>query len=256
MALLLYAVLIFLIVRFVIHNIVFAILFGLTIVSFVCAVWLLFGYSGKNIRKVQWLVGLFLLLLIIEAVYFIWNAAALHTFVEFMLLTIVYFSIMSALRNKYWSSKRNLALQTAEVAHFKKPYLIINPKSGNGRAMKAHIDTLAAKQGIKVLVLKKGNDVEVIARKAVRAGADVLGISGGDGSIGAVVKIAIEYQLPVVVLPGGTRCHFARDLGLDPKRIADALTGFNGVERRIDVGVINDRYFLNNASFGLYQHHR
>jgi diacylglycerol kinase family enzyme len=56
----------------------------------------------------------------------------------------------------------------------------------------------------------------------------------------------------MVVLPGGTRCHFARDLGLDPARIVDSLAGFGGVQRRIDVGLINGRVFLNNASFGLY----
>lgn len=56
----------------------------------------------------------------------------------------------------------------------------------------------------------------------------------------------------MVVLPGGTRCHFARDIGLEPKRIADALNGFTGVERRVDVATINGRIVLNNVSFGLY----
>jgi diacylglycerol kinase family enzyme len=136
--------------------------------------------------------------------------------------------------------------------HFRKPYLIINPKSGNGRAIKAHIDSLAQKRGIVVLFTSKTEDVETIARRAVHEGADVIGISGGDGSIGAVAKVALESRLPIVVLPGGTRCHFARDLGLDPKHIADALTAYNGVERRVDVGDINGRIFLNNVSFGLY----
>jgi diacylglycerol kinase family enzyme len=81
----------------------------------------------------------------------------------------------------------------------------------------------------------------------------VLGISGGDGSIGAVAKVALAHDLPMVVLPGGTRCHFARDLGMNPKRIVDSLAAFKGVERRVDVGVINrHRVFLNNVSFGLY----
>jgi len=67
-----------------------------------------------------------------------------------------------------------------------------------------------------------------------------------------VAAVAMQHDIPMVVLPGGTRCHFARDLGMDPKRIVDALESFNGVERRVDVGDINGRIFLNNASFGLY----
>src|SRR5690606_33418510 len=91
-----------------------------------------------------------------------------------------------------------------------------------------------------------------LARQAIQDGADVLGISGGDGSIGAVAKVAMEYDVPLVVLPGGTRCHFARDLGLDPRYLVDGLDGFKGVERRIDVGDINGRVFLNNISLGAY----
>ena len=80
----------------------------------------------------------------------------------------------------------------------------------------------------------------------------MLGVSGGDGTLGAVAKVAIEHDLPLAVLPGGTRCHFARDAGFKPEEISDALVSFRGVERRVDVGSINGRIFLNNVSFGLY----
>ena len=53
-----------------------------------------------------------------------------------------------------------------------------------------------------------------------------------------------------VVSSGG---HFALDLGLDrenPAACLDALT--DGVEQRIDLGIIGDRTFVNNASFGAY----
>nr|WP_306339305.1 hypothetical protein [Streptomyces sp. AS13] len=56
-----------------------------------------------------------------------------------------------------------------------------------------------------------------------------------------------------MVVSAGTRNHFALDLGLDrddPSKCLDALTG--GVELCIDLGVINDRVFVNNASFGAY----
>ena len=53
-------------------------------------------------------------------------------------------------------------------------------------------------------------------------------------------------------MPYGTRNHFARDLGLDRNDPLAALAAFDGVERRIDVGRVGDRIFLNNVSLGLY----
>jgi diacylglycerol kinase family enzyme len=56
------------------------------------------------------------------------------------------------------------------------------------------------------------------------------------------------------VISAGTRNHFAMDLGLDrenPAACLDALTD-DGVEQRIDLGIIGGRTFVNNASFGAY----
>lgn len=50
----------------------------------------------------------------------------------------------------------------------------------------------------------------------------------------------------------GTRNHFARDLGLDPDDPIAALAAFGGRERRVDVGLVDERLFLNNVSLGVY----
>jgi diacylglycerol kinase family enzyme len=65
--------------------------------------------------------------------------------------------------------------------------------------------------------------------------------------------VAAEHGLPFVVISAGTRNHFALDLGLDredPSACLGALT--DGVELLVDLGMINDRVFVNNASFGAY----
>ena len=65
--------------------------------------------------------------------------------------------------------------------------------------------------------------------------------------------IAAEHHLPFLVISAGTRNHFALDLGLDredPATCLDALT--DGEELRVDLGIIGDRTFVNNASFGAY----
>ena len=54
------------------------------------------------------------------------------------------------------------------------------------------------------------------------------------------------------VLPTGTLNHFAKDLGL-PLELADAVrTIAQGAVRRVDVGQVNGRLFLNNSSIGVY----
>jgi len=87
---------------------------------------------------------------------------------------------------------------------------------------------------------------------AVDGGADLLGVAGGDGTQALVAGIASGRDVPTMVISAGTRNHFALDLGLDrddPAACLDALT--DGVELRIDLALIGDRTFVNNASFGL-----
>ena len=127
-------------------------------------------------------------------------------------------------------------------------YLIVNPSSGNGGD--EELVQAARALGVEVHVLRDGDDLEELARAAE---AEVIGMAGGDGSLAPVAAVAIERDLPFVVVPFGTRNHFARDLGLDRDDPVAALEAFvDGEERRIDVGRANDRLFLNNVSLGAY----
>ncbi len=128
--------------------------------------------------------------------------------------------------------------------------LIVNPSSGDGG-----VDELlgaARAGGIATHVLADGDDLESVARGA---GGGPLGMAGGDGSLAVVAGVAIELGLPFVCVPFGTRNHFARDLGLDRDDPVGALEAFaTGVERRVDIGRVNERLFLNNVSLGVYAH--
>jgi diacylglycerol kinase family enzyme len=79
-----------------------------------------------------------------------------------------------------------------------------------------------------------------------------IGVAGGDGSLAPVASVAIERGAAFVCVPFGTRNHFARDLGLDRDDPIAALDAFGGVERRVDVGRVGERVFLNNVSLGAY----
>jgi diacylglycerol kinase family enzyme len=67
-----------------------------------------------------------------------------------------------------------------------------------------------------------------------------------------VAGVAVEGGRPFVCIPFGTRNHFARDLGLDPDDPIRALAAFDGQERRVDIGRVEERWFVNNVSLGLY----
>ena len=135
------------------------------------------------------------------------------------------------------------------------PYLIMNPRSGDGKVGKFDLERKAEALGAEVFLLGGAEHVDVaeVARKAVSDGADLLGVAGGDGTQALVAGIAAEHGIPFMVISAGTRNHFALDLGLDREDPSTCLAALSEpVELRIDLGMINQRTFVNNASFGAY----
>jgi len=135
------------------------------------------------------------------------------------------------------------------------PYLIMNPKSGDGKVGKFDLKRKAEALGAEVFLLGGAEHVDVaeVARKAISEGADLLGVAGGDGTQALVAGIAAEHGIPFMVISAGTRNHFALDLGLDREDPSTCLAALSEpVELRIDLGMINQRTFVNNASFGAY----
>ncbi|MFF3502406.1 diacylglycerol kinase family protein [Streptomyces sp. NPDC003247] len=133
------------------------------------------------------------------------------------------------------------------------PWVLMNPRSGGGKVGRFHLVEKARAAGCRVVLLEHGQDVTALARQAVSEGADLLAVAGGDGTQALVAEVAAHHDLPFLVVPAGTRNHFALDLGLDrddPAAALEAVT--DGVELRVDLGYAADRVFVNNASFGTY----
>jgi diacylglycerol kinase family enzyme len=143
------------------------------------------------------------------------------------------------------------ALPPAPRAH--RPVLLMNPRSGGGKVERFHLEDACKARGIEPVVLHPGEDLLSLAEDAVARGADVIGMAGGDGSQALVASIASKHDVSHVVIPAGTRNHFALDLGLDREDVLGALDAYtDGVERRVDLATVNGRIFVNNASMGLY----
>jgi hypothetical protein len=135
------------------------------------------------------------------------------------------------------------------------PFLIMNPRSGGGKVTKFDLQRKAEALGAEVFLMSGPELVDVadVAQKAVAAGSDLLGVAGGDGTQALVAGVAAEHGIPFMVITAGTRNHFALDLGLDRADPAASLGALSdGVELRVDLGVIGGQTFVNNASFGAY----
>jgi diacylglycerol kinase family enzyme len=224
-------------------------------------------------------VGLVGAVVTLAAAYFflsrrgVWRWLSLAVFVLTPIAVIVVF----ALRNLLWvavvaAAIWLLASMTARLALVRDhpdwrmpehpaepparhPYLIMNPKSGGGKVEKFDLKRKAEEIGAEVFLIDGSEPVDVakVARDAVAQGADLLGVAGGDGTQALVAGIAAEHGIPFVVISAGTRNHFALDLGLDREDPSSCLGALSdGVELRVDLGVINGQTFVNNASFGAY----
>jgi hypothetical protein len=69
------------------------------------------------------------------------------------------------------------------------PVLFVNPSSGGGSVPLDELSAEATRRGVRVHVLRRGEDLEALARQAE---ADVLGMAGGDGSFSALAVVAID----------------------------------------------------------------
>src|SRR5258707_1258717 len=150
-------------------------------------------------------------------------------------------------------SARRIIRRSARARRRWYPVLIMNLKSGGGKAERFRLAEECERRGIEPIVLGPGDDLLRLADDAVTRGADVIGMAGGDGSQALVATVASRRGVPHVCVPAGTRNHFALDLGLDRDDVVGALDAFaDGVERTVDLAAVNGPVFVNNASLGLY----
>lgn len=90
--------------------------------------------------------------------------------------------------------------------------------------------------------------------QAERAHADgaILVAAGGDGTINAVARQAVEHGCPFGALPQGTFNYFGRTHGI-PQDLTDAVHALlHASVQPVQIGTVNGRIFLVNASIGLY----
>ncbi|MFB7245766.1 diacylglycerol kinase [Streptomyces populi] len=201
---------------------------------------------------VRWIAGLLAVLLPLAAVVVLAVTLLWTLLLSPLLWIVAVWCGRYALRS---ARGRSRPMREHRAPPPRKPFVLMNPRSGGGKVERFGLVEKAERLGARVVLLdpEQHQDVTELARRAVADGADLLGVAGGDGTQALVAAVAAEHGLPFLVVSAGTRNHFAMDLGLDrddPSTCLDALT--DGVELRVDLGFAGEHPFVNNASFGAY----
>jgi diacylglycerol kinase (ATP) len=148
-----------------------------------------------------------------------------------------------------------ISIETSGSADTCSAVIIANPTSGSFSHHHHYQDTLTflQKHGWQVeLWLTSGpGDAQNLARRAVEQGISVVIASGGDGTINEVIQGLAGSETALGVLPNGTVNVWAREMGI-PMEITKAREVLvHGQTRRIDLGRVNERYFLLMVGIGL-----
>ncbi len=133
--------------------------------------------------------------------------------------------------------------------------MIVNPVAGRGRTQKlfptleAHLR--ACKLSYELRFTSRPGEAEELAKEATQRGFRGLVAVGGDGTAHEVANGLIGSSLALGVIPTGSGNDFAKAIGV-PKDLPAAIELLIwGMRRRVDVGRLGARYFINGLGVGL-----
>lgn len=128
---------------------------------------------------------------------------------------------------------------------------ILNPRAGLAARRALHaLENHSFWRGIEVVTTKARGDARTFATEAAAAGYDTVLSIGGDGTANEAAWGLIGTETALGLVPMGSGNGLARTLGI-PLRAEPAVDALaHAVRRRMDVGMVNKRPFLNVAGAG------
>lgn len=135
-------------------------------------------------------------------------------------------------------------------------FVVFNPRSGKGRGAQfvaPVLDALREAGPVEHALTQGPGDEGRLAAEAVARGFRRIVAVGGDGTWSNVGNAILRTGRPAKLglVPGGTGCDLAKSLGIPPRDVgACARIVLDGHAKTIDVGLVEDRFFLNVAGFG------
>lgn len=134
--------------------------------------------------------------------------------------------------------------------------VIVNPAAGRGRGAKmlpAVRSAFAAHGVTDVRTTRVESDERTLAESAITDGATTIICVGGDGTSGNVANAILHAGANVRLgaIPAGTGNDFAKILGTTSATLDEiARRAVDSSDERMDVGLVDDRFFLNSCGFG------
>lgn len=147
----------------------------------------------------------------------------------------------------------------APTDKFDPPYrrvpVIVNPAAGPDRPVLKILNRAfqAAGADWDIYLTKKAGDAQRLAEELMRAGAEVIAVYGGDGTVKEAARGLRGSGIPLAIFPGGTGNALATDLSL-PHDLAQAVALVCGAPTRlrpVDMGQIGEHVFILRASMGM-----
>ncbi|WP_406736073.1 diacylglycerol/lipid kinase family protein [Thioclava sp. GXIMD4215] len=137
---------------------------------------------------------------------------------------------------------------------FRRIYVVANPNSGQNSRTREPIEAALNVFGDEAKLYRWEPDHEVseTVDRAIADGAELIVAAGGDGTVMAVAQAMLGKGVPMAVLPLGTFNFYARGLRFSEDATEAAQQILKGETREIQVGSVDGRVFLNNASLGIY----
>lgn len=134
-----------------------------------------------------------------------------------------------------------------------KALLLINPHSRNGSDTDIQEGVELLRNAGTDLVVKTIDDSTTAAAliESLHKDIQLVIIGGGDGTINSALPALYRHKLPFAILPLGTANDLARSLGIPPDIDAAFNIIYENNYRKINLGIVNDRFFLNAAHIGL-----
>ncbi len=139
-----------------------------------------------------------------------------------------------------------------------KTKLIFDPISGGGIGKEYINDVVEKLKNNKVdldlYYTKKVGDAREVSKEIKENEFDVVAVMGGDGTINEVINGLFPTNIPITIIPSGVANVFANEVGIlrNPLKACEAI--YKGNLYEVDLGKINDSYFLSLASIGFDSH--
>ena len=139
----------------------------------------------------------------------------------------------------------------------KKIMLLYNPIAGDGNFTDKLDDIVKIHQteGFDIIKHEVNNDLDInkLLLESVDDCSYIL-VAGGDGTVNTLVNalMKLKIDIPIGILPTGTANDLATHLGIPGDIIEACKQIMNSTSDKIDVGKINDDYFINVACLGLF----